>query len=133
MYVFTCFHFPIQGSRSIEHQTLNLQELIWFVSSNYGEAETTPALLQFSVNECPLQFCWVPCEKWLPSCNNTSSVNLRDTGLCEDASDDPCTMRLLWTPLCTMEQILSAFWDYLGYIYSKNEFTLNEAEIVRLY
>lgn len=85
----TCFHFSIQGSWSIEHQTLNLQELIWFVSSYYREAEPTPALLQFSVNKCPLEFCWVPREKWLSSCNKTCIVNLRDMGLHEDTLVDP--------------------------------------------
>lgn len=68
----TCFHLSIQSSWSIKHQTLNLQELIWFVSSYHGEAKPTPTLLQLGVNECPLQFCRVPCEKWLPSCSEKS-------------------------------------------------------------
>lgn len=89
MYVFTCFHFSVQGSWSIKNQTLNLQELIWFVSAYYCKAKPTPALLQFRVNECPLQFCRVPREKWLSPCNKRCIVNLRESGLCEDTSDDP--------------------------------------------
>ncbi len=41
-------------------------------SSYHGEAKPTPTFLQLGVNECPLQFCRVPCEKWLPSCGKKS-------------------------------------------------------------
>lgn len=52
----TCLHLPIKGRRSIQNQTLYLQELIRLVASNNGEPKPSTALLQFGIDEGPVQF-----------------------------------------------------------------------------
>lgn len=64
----TCLHLAIHGCRPVQHQTFDLQKLIWLVTTDHSEAKATPALLQLRVDEGSFQFCWVSREERLPSC-----------------------------------------------------------------
>lgn len=64
----TCLHLAIDGCRPVQHQTFDLQKLIWLIASNHSEAEATAALLQLRVDEGSFQLGWVSREERLPSC-----------------------------------------------------------------
>ena len=67
----TCLHLAVHGGRPVQHQTLDLQELVRLVATDDGEAEPAAALLQLGVDEGSLQLGRVPCEEGLPSCGTT--------------------------------------------------------------
>ena len=73
----TCLHLAVDGRGPVQHQTLDLQELIRLVAPDDGEAEPTAALLQLSVDEGPLELGRVPSEERLPSCGTAPLYQTR--------------------------------------------------------
>lgn len=64
----TCLHLAVYGRGSIQHQTFDLEKLVWLVTSDHREAKATVTLLQLRVDEGSFELGGVSGEERLPPC-----------------------------------------------------------------